>query len=135
MPGGGSKPGERRGGRKRGSPNKTTQARQAAMQKAAERLAGAVPDAFDGDAHSLLVMLYKDPTQPTHVRLDAARAALPFEKPRLATATEPLRSNGHISHEEALREMLRQVRERQQEKASAAERAPTPAAEPRKTQH
>ena len=110
MPGGGSKPGERRGGRKRGSLNKATQARQAAMRKAAESLSGAIPDAFEGDAHELLMALYKDPTQPTTVRLDAARAALPFEKPRLATATEPS-GNGHISHEEALRQVIRQTRD------------------------
>ena len=41
-------------------------------------------DAFDGDAHSLLVAIYKDKSRPVELRLEAAKAAIRFEKPALA---------------------------------------------------
>jgi hypothetical protein len=37
------------------------------------------------DAHALLVSVYKDPSQPLDLRIDAAKAAIPFEKPRLSS--------------------------------------------------
>jgi len=82
----GSKPGERRGGRQRGAKNKRTLALEQAQAEAAARVTqGLGADAFEGDAHAFLVMLYKDPRQPDSVRIDAAKAALPYEKPRLAS--------------------------------------------------
>jgi hypothetical protein len=36
---------------------------------------------FEGDAHALRVMIYKDPALPLAIRLDTAKAAIPFEKP------------------------------------------------------
>ncbi len=87
----GSKPGERRGGRKAGTKNKATLARQQAQAEASAQIAQALgPEAFDGDAHALLVMLYKDASQPISVRIDAAKAALPYEKPRLASVSVAL---------------------------------------------
>ena len=41
-------------------------------------------DVFQGDAHAFLMMVYKDPSLPLALRLDAAKAAIPFEKPALA---------------------------------------------------
>jgi hypothetical protein len=38
-----------------------------------------------GDAHALLIRVYKDPAQPLALRIDCAKAALPYEKPRLAS--------------------------------------------------
>jgi hypothetical protein len=46
-----------------------------------------IPDAFAGDAHAFLVAVYKDPKFDHHTRQDAARAALPYEKPRLQAVT------------------------------------------------
>jgi hypothetical protein len=40
-------------------------------------------DMFEGDAHALLIWAYKHPDVPLKMRLDAARDALPYEKPRL----------------------------------------------------
>ncbi len=81
----GSKPGELRGGRKAGAKNKATVAREQAQAKAAARITEALgTDAFQGDAHTLLVSIYKDPSLPISVRLDAAKAAIGYEKPRLA---------------------------------------------------
>ncbi len=82
----GSKPGERRGGRRPGAKNKRTLAREQAQAEIAVKIAAALgADAFDGDAHALLVAVYKDPAQPTELRMEAAKAAIGFEKPRLAS--------------------------------------------------
>jgi hypothetical protein len=40
--------------------------------------------AVRGDAHALLIRVYKDPAQPLALRVDCAKAALPYEKRRLA---------------------------------------------------
>ena len=78
--------GKRNGaGRRPGTPNKRTEQREQAMQEAATQVGevlGAV--AFEGDAHALLMMIYKDTSKPLDVRLDAAKAAIGYEKPRLA---------------------------------------------------
>ncbi len=43
-----------------------------------------LPDAFKGDAHAFLCAVYKNPQFPAKLRLDAATAAIGYEKPRLA---------------------------------------------------
>lgn len=83
----GSKPGERRGGRQAGTPNRRTAAREQALQAVADRIAATIEGAFEGDAHAYLVFIYKDPKQPTELRLDVAKAAIRFEKPSLASTT------------------------------------------------
>src|SRR4051794_13579744 len=56
----GSKPGERRGGRQRGTKNKRTVATERALADASTRIAGALgPDAFEGDAHAVLISVYR----------------------------------------------------------------------------
>lgn len=42
-------------------------------------------DAFEGDAHALLVSVYKNKTYDMPLRLDAAKAAISYEKPKLAS--------------------------------------------------
>jgi hypothetical protein len=81
----GSRPGERRGGRQKGTPNKRTVALEVALAEAADKITGALgADAFENDAHALLMAVYKDARQPTELRVAAAKAAISFEKPRLA---------------------------------------------------
>jgi hypothetical protein len=81
----GSKPGERRGGRQPGTKNKRTVERERSQAEVSAQITNALgPGAFKGDAHSLLVSVYKNPAHPIGLRLDAAKAALPFEKPRLS---------------------------------------------------
>jgi hypothetical protein len=81
----GSKPGERRGGRQSGTRNKRTVALEAALAEAADQITGALgAEAFDGDAHALLMAVYRDARQPIELRVAAAKAAIGFEKPRLA---------------------------------------------------
>lgn len=81
----GSKPGERRGGRQKGVPNKSTRERQEAMEAAQAAIAAVNPEAFQGDAHALLMAVYKDPAQEWNLRIDAAKAAIKFEKPALSS--------------------------------------------------
>jgi hypothetical protein len=82
----GSVKGERRGGRQRGVPNKRTVALARAQATASEKVTQALgPAAFDGDAHALLVSIYRDTRVTLELRLQAAKAALPHEKPRLQT--------------------------------------------------
>jgi hypothetical protein len=40
---------------------------------------------FEGDAHSLLALIYKNEGLLTEMRADAAKAAIRFEKPALAS--------------------------------------------------
>lgn len=77
--------GVRVGGRQKGTPNKRTAAVKQAGAEAIEKLTDAIDGAFDGDAHALMVLVYKDPTQPMPLRLDAAKGAIRYEKPALAT--------------------------------------------------
>ena len=61
----GSRPGERRGGRQPGTKNKSTVERERAQVKAVSRITEVLgADAFEGDAHALLVSVYKDSSQP-----------------------------------------------------------------------
>jgi hypothetical protein len=66
----GSKPGERRGGRQRGTPNKTT-----ALKNAVLGAAAAKPNASPLD---FMLGLMRDPNVPTDLRLEMAVAAAPF---------------------------------------------------------
>src|SRR5215204_1573677 len=43
---------------------------------------------YEGDAHSYLMTIYKNEGLPTDVRLDAAKAAVRFEKPAKTENTE-----------------------------------------------
>jgi hypothetical protein len=53
---------------------------------AAEQISATLgSEVFHGDAHALLMTVYKDLKQPIGLRMEAAKAALPYEKPRLAS--------------------------------------------------
>jgi hypothetical protein len=73
------------GGRKPGSKNRRTEELQAAAENAAQTISEVLGTAFDGDAHALLMAIYKDLSQPVELRIDAAKAAIRFEKPTLAS--------------------------------------------------
>jgi hypothetical protein len=72
-------------GRPAGAKSSRTEEREVYMQRAAEQIESILPQAFKGDAHTLLMTVYKDETQPWERRLDAAKAAAPYEKPRLSS--------------------------------------------------
>jgi hypothetical protein len=72
------------GGRKKGSKNKRAlllQERTRALLDNAKEIIGG--DLFEGDAHTFLMLTYKDKSLPHNLRLDAAKAAIRFEKPAL----------------------------------------------------
>ena len=72
------------GGRQKGSKNKRTlllEERKRALLDNAKEITGG--DLFEGDAHAFLILTYKDKSQPMNLRLDAAKAAIRFEKPAL----------------------------------------------------
>jgi hypothetical protein len=95
----GSVKGERRGGRQRGVKNKRTAALAQAQADAAAKVTQALGDAaFDGDAHALLVSVYRDTTQPMELRLNAAKAAIAYEKPRLQSVTMAGADGGPIEY-------------------------------------
>ena len=71
-------------GRPSGAKSKHTREREERIAEAAAVIEELLPDAFKGDAHALLIAVYKDTEQPMNTRLDAAKAAIGYEKPRLA---------------------------------------------------
>lgn len=46
-----------------------------------------MPEGFKGDAHALLVAVYRDTWLPLPIRIDAAKAAVKFEKTVLAATS------------------------------------------------
>ena len=64
----------------KGNANKRTQV----FDEVAAAVALTVPDAFHGNAHAVLMSIYKDPRYSVQVRMDAAKAAISFETPRLS---------------------------------------------------
>jgi hypothetical protein len=78
------------GGRKPGSKNRRTRELESEQIKLVDRISEIISDPFDGDAHALLVCIYKDQSRDISLRLDAAKAAIRFEKPALgAVETGP----------------------------------------------
>lgn len=72
-------------GRPKGAKNKRTVAREEAVRTLAVQLDEQIPGAFQGDAHAFLMALYKDPRLDLDLRAECARAAINYEKPRLAS--------------------------------------------------
>jgi hypothetical protein len=72
----GSKPGERRGGRQKGTKNKKT----VAMEAALARLGQDNPDMEPVD---LMLQIMRDPDMSVTARLEAAKCAAPYRHPRL----------------------------------------------------
>ena len=89
---------QKTGGRQKGSRDKRTQEREEATAQAIALIGEASPDAFAGDARAV----YKNPRIDHHTRQDAAKAALPYEKPRLHAVTlaneggEPLKVRSEL---------------------------------------
>ncbi len=70
-------------------------ARELALADTAEKITVALgADGFAGDAHALLMMIYKDLTRPIDLRFHAAKAAIAYEKPRLAALDTPHSGEG-----------------------------------------
>ena len=94
------------GGSRKGKPNRRTAARDVAVADAAKKITGALgDDAFDGDAHALLMAVYKDGARPMEQRIDAAKAAIPYERPRLSSTSAKI--EGSLSLDQLIMESYR----------------------------
>lgn len=87
----------RRRGRPAGAKNKRTVERQKAVEAAAAQLLSqAGGEVFEGDAHALMMLVYKSAGLPLQQRLDAAKSAIAYEKPRLAAIEHTGKDGGPI---------------------------------------
>jgi len=90
------------GGRRRGVKNKRTAALERAQAETAVKITDALgAQAFPGDARALLMGVYKDQPQPIELRLQAAKAAIGYEKPRLTAVDSKV--EGGLGLEELIR--------------------------------
>jgi hypothetical protein len=78
------KDGTKSGGKKKGSKNKSTLARLAAIEEASKKIASTDGSGvFPGDAQALLAVIYKTESFPLDVRMRAAEMANTRERPAL----------------------------------------------------
>jgi hypothetical protein len=97
----------RRGGRKLGTPNKKSPAVTKAIKFIVRKSLKQIPDnqLFEGDSYDFLVVIYKDMRQPFQTRMDAARAAINHERPRLQSST--VQHSGTLTLESLVTEAIK----------------------------
>jgi len=99
------------GGRVKGTPNKRLPPLAIALQEAREKALQQARDSVAAeqlDAHSLLRTVYLDPEQPIEVRIDAAKAAIGYELPKLNSIDARIDA---VNHHEGTVDLV--LRERQ----------------------
>jgi len=69
---------------------------EAVARAVAERFKAEVPTAFDGDGVAYLQTVYRDPSVPLELRLNAAAKAARFERPTLAAVAVQQTPNPRI---------------------------------------
>lgn len=95
---GGARPGA---GRPKGSKSKTGAAALQQLAEKSEKVKKLLKtNVFSGTSHELLMLIYKDTELDIALRLEAAKAAIAYEKPRLSAVQ--MNANVAITHEEAL---------------------------------
>ena len=77
--------GQKTGGRKKGTPNKANVAKAQVIKEMAIKLQAVIPHVFQGNAHELLIAVYKNEDLALETRIEAAKAAIGFEVPKLAS--------------------------------------------------
>ena len=102
----GTKTGRPRG-RPKGAKNKRTAEREAVMKEMAVQIEKTVGGAFEGDALAYLMSIYKDPTMPENLRIDAAKAAIRYERPALTPVEQATKSDS-VPLAERLKAYLRE---------------------------
>ena len=121
----------RYGGRSKGTPNKRTKEMQDAAREAREKARRVLGDnAFDGDAHGFLTLVYRDPSLPLEVRLDAAKTAISYETPRLASidATVVTEVVTELTADQRRERARREIRAAFSERTPAVAQLPSPPA-------
>jgi hypothetical protein len=74
---------------------------------------------FDGDALAYLVSIYKDAEYSPEMRMQAAQAAAPYERPRLSSVDAKVdQRTTHFSGEDPVDELLEEVKRRRAAKAA-----------------
>jgi hypothetical protein len=74
---------------------------------------------FDGDALAYLVSIYKDAEYSAEMRMQAAQAAAPYERPRLSSVDAKVdQRTTHLSGEDPVDELLEEVKRRRTAKAA-----------------
>jgi hypothetical protein len=87
-------------GRRPGTRNRKTIRLLERLEETKTRLEELQGVPFAGDAHDLLTQIYKDQSLPVDVRLDAAKSAIRYEKPALASEERTVK--GEIGHYHAI---------------------------------
>lgn len=95
--------GKKTGGRTKGVTNKRTDKLAEAVAKTAASIEAMLPNAFEGDSHAFLMTVYKNTALEMDVRIDAAKAAIGYEKPRLSSIEANVKAT--MSHEDTLRNL------------------------------
>jgi hypothetical protein len=71
--------------RKKGAKNKRTLLLEGTTRQLLDNAGNILGEnTFEGDTHALLILTYKNTSLPLQIRLDAAKAAIRFEKPALS---------------------------------------------------
>lgn len=83
----GSAPGEHRGGRRKGTPNKATVAGLASAHAYMEQCDSDDDRWFEGDGLELSQRIYRDKWLPWTLRMDAVKVAIKYERPALQSIT------------------------------------------------
>jgi hypothetical protein len=74
---------------------------------------------FDGDALAYLVSIYKDAEYSPEMRMQAAQAAAPYERPRLSSVDAKVdQRTTHLSGDDPVDELLEEVKRRRAAKAA-----------------
>lgn len=81
-------------GRPKGAKNKRTVEGLEKAGRLAEAISATMPGAFDGDAHALLMTVYRNPEVDMDLRVRAATSAIRYEKPALSSVEANLEGGG-----------------------------------------
>lgn len=88
--------------RTKGSKNRITKRRERKIQAHADAIREMIGEQnyFDGDAHAFLMYIYKDRRRDIDLRIEAAKSAIAYEKPKLAAVA--LKNTGDVPLQQSI---------------------------------